>query len=81
LRSARCFEVKQFGATLRTPLGYELIPKLFVLFLFFGADEGATSAKAVGEGIEAHGGLTLGSLWTRRLLRVLAVGFVLFVGN
>jgi hypothetical protein len=63
------------------PLGYELVPELFVLFLFFVTEEGATGAEAVGEGIEAHGRLTLGSLWTRRLLRVLAVGLVLFVGN
>jgi hypothetical protein len=81
LRSARCFEVKQFGATLRTPLGYELIPKLFVLFLFFGADEGATGAEAVGEGIEAHGGLSLWRGGTGRMPRILAVGFMLLVGN
>jgi hypothetical protein len=62
-------------------IGQEAVPKLVVLLGFFAADKGATGAKAVGEGIEAHGGLTLRSLWTRRLLRVLAVGFVLFVGN
>jgi hypothetical protein len=79
LRSACSFEVKQFGATLRTPLGYELVPELFVLLLFFGADEGATSAEAVGEGVEAHGGLTFRGLGTAGLLRVFAIRFVLFV--
>jgi hypothetical protein len=63
------------------PLGYELVPELFVLFLFFVRDEGATGAEAVGEGIEAHGGLSLWRDGTGRMLRIFAVGFVLLVGN
>jgi hypothetical protein len=79
LRSGHSFQVKQLGGTLRTPLAYKPVPKLFVLFLFFVGDEGATGAEAVGEGVEADSGLPLWSLGTRRLLRVFGVRFVLFV--
>src|ERR1017187_2107105 len=50
------------------------------LGVFVGEDE-VTGTQAVSEGVEAHGGLGLGSVGTGRVLCVLPVGFLLFIGN
>src|ERR1017187_6081377 len=69
------------GAVLGLPLGFEIGPELLVfLGVFVGEDE-VTGAQAVSEGVEAHGGLGLGSVGTGRVLCVLPVGFLLFIGN
>jgi hypothetical protein len=75
------FQVEPFGAVLRLPIGYEIGPELLVFLRVFLADEDATSTQPGGEGIEAYSGLALGSFRTGGLLRVLPVGFVLFIAN
>src|ERR1017187_9554083 len=56
------------GAVLGLPLGFEIGPELLVfLGVFVGEDE-VTGTQAVSEGVEAHGGLGLGSVGTGRVL-------------
>ena len=47
----------------------------------FYSSGSSSKTQPVGEGIEAYSGLALGSFRTGGLLRVLPVGFVLFIAN
>jgi hypothetical protein len=57
-----------FGAALGLPLGFEIGPELLVFLGVFAGEDEVTGTQAVGEGVEAHGFLTLPSLRTGGVL-------------
>ena len=72
------FEQDSFGGGFGLPLGCEDIPELLVGgFVFEGEDDDAR-AECEGEGVEADGGLAFRRDGTGGVLRVFAVGLVLF---
>jgi hypothetical protein len=73
------FQVTPFGAVLRLPVGFHLVPEPGVVRGVFVGDDGGAGAQAVSEGVEADGGFALWGFRTGRMLRVLTVGLVLLL--
>jgi hypothetical protein len=70
------FQMAQFGAGLRTPIGFQIVPKPVVALGTVAGQDGAAGAQAVGEGVEADDGFALGGSRTGRMLGILPVGYV-----
>src|ERR1039458_5431368 len=76
LRGDHGFQVGPFGAVLRLPVGFQLVPELGVVRGVFVGEDGGAGAQAVGEGVEADGVLALGGFRTSRMLGVVRGVFV-----
>ena len=75
------FQQDSFGGGLGLPLGFEDIPELLVGGFVFVDEDDVARAESEGEGVEADGGLAFRGDRAGGVLRVLAVGLVLFAGN
>src|ERR1700691_2427273 len=71
------FQVAPFGAGLRLPFGFHLVPELVVVRGVFAGKDGAAAPQAVSEGVEADGFLAFRGFRTGGMLGILAVSFLL----
>ncbi|HYW42530.1 MAG TPA: hypothetical protein VE959_06715 [Bryobacteraceae bacterium] len=68
------FEIELLGSALRLPFGFEIIAEPLKILLLFAGEDDPAGAEAVTQGIEANGGLSLGSSGARRETRVSTIG-------
>jgi hypothetical protein len=78
LRGDHGFQVGPFGAVLRLPVGFQLVPELGVVRGVFVGEDGGAGAQAVGEGVEADGVLALGCFRTSRCWEFCRLDFWFF---
>ncbi|HYW48706.1 MAG TPA: hypothetical protein VE959_37930 [Bryobacteraceae bacterium] len=68
------FEIEALGGGFGLPFGFQAIAKLLKFLGVFAGEDDPAGAKAVTQGVEANGGLSLGSFGASRQKRVATIG-------
>jgi len=68
------FDIELLGQGLRLPFGFQITAELLKILLGFAGQDDAAGAQAVTQGVQADGGLSLGSSGASREERVATVG-------